>query len=218
MSSKLYMCIIIGLALFVPFITSGCAKENPGPESGIEKADSQPVETANDEEVVVKPVDDATTEDETGAGEEKIDQNRPFLAVSQEDVTVKWIEKGSLKMKAVAEEFTGDEVTRKGVLKNFKAELYENGKLTAELSAPRAEANAETRVVIATGGVTLKSMERNTVVRAAWIKWFSEDERVVGNGGVKVESTMGTIESAAFEADTTLRKVTLSDSAKKIDY
>ncbi len=39
----------------------------------------------------------------------------------------------------------------------------------------KAVADTVNRGVTATGGVTLKSVERNTVVKAAWIKWYEKE-------------------------------------------
>ncbi|MCE5200106.1 MAG: LPS export ABC transporter periplasmic protein LptC [Armatimonadota bacterium] len=138
----------------------------------------------------------------------------PKLQLSQQGVTLRWIENGSTRMSATAKEFKGNEITRVGELLHFSAQLYENGKLKATITAPKAVADTVNRVVTATGGVTLKSLERNTTVRASWMKWYAKEQKVVGNGGVKIDSTMGTMQGAAFVADTAMKTITIKDSAK----
>jgi len=140
----------------------------------------------------------------------------PRLELSQKTVTLRWIEKGLLRMSVTASEFNGDEVTRTGSLLDFSAKLYENGKLTAEMSAPKAVADTTNRIVTATGGVSLRSVERKTSIKAGWMRWFARENRVVGSGGVSIESTMGTVEAAAFEADTALKTISVKDTTKGI--
>jgi hypothetical protein len=138
----------------------------------------------------------------------------PQMDITQKGVSLRWVENGQLRMTARATFLTGNEVTRRGTLSNFSGELYENGKLTAAIRAPMVEVDEAKRIIIASGGVSLKSLERKTKVRAKWIKWYEKDQRVVGNGGVKIESTMGTLEGAAFVADTGLKSIKVFDLAK----
>ncbi|MHB9035634.1 MAG: LPS export ABC transporter periplasmic protein LptC [Armatimonadota bacterium] len=141
-------------------------------------------------------------------------ESGPTLEFKQQGVTLNWMEKGQVRMSAVATEVKGSEVTRVGELTDFSGKLYENGKLVATVVAPKAVADTVNRIVTATGGVTLKSMERNTTVKAQWMKWYAKDQKVVGDGGVKIESTMGTMQGAAFVADTGMKTITVKDSAK----
>lgn len=138
----------------------------------------------------------------------------PKLELTQKELTLRWVENGQLRMSAKAREGIVNEATRTAALLDFSAELYENGKLTASIKAPKAVADTANRIVTATGGVTLKSLERATVVHAQWVKWFAKEQRVIGNGGVTVDSTMGTMSSAAFEANTALKTLRLKGSAK----
>ena len=145
----------------------------------------------------------------------------PDLRAIGKSVTLRWIEKGKTSMNAKARRFEGNEVTRTGILLDFSAELYENGKLTTTMTAPKVIADEANRTLTATGGVTLESLDRGTVVKSEWIRWFSRDDRIVGNGGVKAVSNMGTgdryeMEGAAFEADTALKTLTIRDSAKAL--
>ena len=141
----------------------------------------------------------------------------PKIEFTQHGVTLRWSEKNGTQMTASAKSASFNEVTQVGTLLDFSAKLYENGKLTAAISAPRATADTAKRTILASGGVTLKSLERQTVVNAAWIKWNANTRKVVGNGGVRIKSTSGTVDGAAFVADTALKTLTVKDSAKGLD-
>ncbi len=138
----------------------------------------------------------------------------PLIEVEQKTVTLRWVEKGVLRMSAMAREGRIDELTKTGVLTGFSANLYENGKLTASMTAPKVKADTANRIVTATGGVVVKSTVRNATLRAGWVKWFARDQKLIGNGGVKIKTDMWEMESAAFVADTGLKTITLKNSAK----
>lgn len=120
-------------------------------------------------------------------------------------------------MTATTRELSWDESQQKGSAFDFSAKLYENGKLTATMTAPRAEVDTRSQIVLATGGVTLKSMERNTTIRAGWVKWYAKKKTAIGNGGVKIKTPTWDSEGAAFVADTTLKTFTVKDSAKGLE-
>ena len=140
----------------------------------------------------------------------------PLIKISQDKITIRWVEKNVLRMSAAAREVEGqiNEVTRTGVFRGFSADLYENGKITSSMTAPKVVVDTTNRVVTATGGVMLKSMERSTIVKAQWMKWYAKEQKVIGNGGVKIKSDAWDLQSAAFVADTGLKTITLKNSAK----
>ena len=147
----------------------------------------------------------------------------PEIKFIQTGITLKWTEKGKTRMSAKARQLEGNEVTQTGVLLDFSAELYENGKLTTTMTAPKVVADNAKRTVLATGGVVIKSLDRSTIVKSGWAKWFSREQKIVGNGGVKVTSTMGTndhyeMQGAAFETDTALKTIKIKNSAKGLIY
>jgi hypothetical protein len=138
----------------------------------------------------------------------------PKLGLIQKGVTLRWVEKGTLRMTATAKEFRGNEVTKKGELIDFSAQLYENGKPATTMTAPKVVADTANRIVTATGGVVMKSLSRDTVVKSQWAKWYEKKQKVVGDGGVTVTSDTWRAESAAFVADTGLKTLSLRDSTK----
>lgn len=116
-----------------------------------------------------------------------------------------------LRMVARATEFRGSEITKQGELLNFNAELYEKGKLTAKIAAPKAVADTEKRTVTCTGGVKLNSVVRKTTATAERVRWFSNRNKIVGDGGVTVTSTVGIMQANAFMADTALQTLVMKD-------
>lgn len=142
----------------------------------------------------------------------------PKLQMTQQGVTLSWIENGVVRMSAKAREGQINEVTKVGQLLDFSAKMFEDGKLTTTMSAPKVVADTEKRVVTATGGVTLKSLDRKTTVKAQWMKWYSRQHKVVGDGGVKITSEMGTMQGAAFVADTALKTLRVMNSAKGLEF
>jgi len=148
-----------------------------------------------------------------------VSEGMPNLKFVQKGVTLRWIEKNKNGMTAIARKFEGNEVTRKGVLVDFSAELFQDGKLTSSVTAPKVVADEANRTLTAAGGVTLKSLDRGTVVTCEWIKWSARENKIVGNGGVRVVSNVGggdryEMEGAAFEADTALKTLKIMNSPK----
>lgn len=137
----------------------------------------------------------------------RVELYTPEGNAARHSVTIKWAVKSGTKMTCSARSADFNEVTQVGTLVDFSAQLYENGRLTASVRAPRAVADAANRVIVASGGVVLKSLERATVVRAEWIKWDALSDRVTGNGGVSVESTNGSLHGTRITADTALKTI-----------
>lgn len=142
------------------------------------------------------------------------DDARSRLVGVQQTVNLKWYEKGKLRMLATASEGDVSAITKTGVLKQFSGKLYENGKLSSEMTAPKVMADSGKRTITAFGGVHLVSVSRKTVLDAEWIKWDSVSQRVVGMGNVKAKSENYEISGAAFETDTALKRVRVFNSAK----
>ena len=117
-------------------------------------------------------------------------------------------------MTATASNLSGNDISGVVVVKNFAGKLYQQGKLTATMRAPKALVDTARRVVTAVGGVTVKSLERDTIANSAWIKWSEKAQKLIGGGGVTVKSAaMGDMTGAAFEADTGLKSWKVTDGA-----
>jgi hypothetical protein len=132
------------------------------------------------------------------------------LKFATRKVNLTWQEGGKPKLTATARELTGNTVSGTAAMKQVSAQLYDKGKVVARLSAPLVEADEKTRVVTATGGVTITSAVPNTTIRtvnADWVKWYSREDKLVGNGGVTARGPVASIKAAAFVADTRLRTI-----------
>jgi hypothetical protein len=207
-----FIILLIAAALLVT--TVGCGRQHETKETTVpEKLARKEPEASETKKKTVynpsmqgnaKPAQDANPAKSVG----------PLIEVEQKTVTLRWVEKGVLRMSATAREGRINELTKTGVLTDFSANLYENGKLTASLTAPKVSADTVNRIVTATGGVTVKSTVRNTTLKAGWVKWFAREQKLIGNGGVKIKTDMWEMESAAFVADTGLKTLTLKNSAK----
>ena len=205
--------LILAGAAFL-FVVAGCGRQ----QTGASKPDAGKVA------VVASKMTESGGKAATGEQPPyKPDQpTRPTLELTQQGITLNWIEKGVLRMSATARELQGKEVFSTGLLTDFSGKMYENGKLTGTMTAPTVLVDMKTRVVTATGGVVLKLVENNAVVRSKWMKWYSKQQKIVGNGGVTINMTTGsdkqTLTGAAFVADTALKSLTVKDSTKGLDF
>ena len=205
-SSSLIVILVLGAVLSLGVV--GCAPEKPdaSPPGPTGKQSAAAAEANESRE---------SNAEKPQAAEQPGVEDGPKLAVIQKDATVNWSdESGRRRMSARAREIGWNEASLKGVALDFSAKLYENGKLTASISAPKAVIDTKDQTVTATGGVSMKSLERETSLTALWVKWFARKHKIIGNGGVKIESPTWKAEGAAFEADTGLENYRIMDSAK----
>ncbi|MCE5323435.1 LPS export ABC transporter periplasmic protein LptC [bacterium] len=198
--------IVLVLVGVMVLLVAGCGKRQPS-------VSQVPVAQASDNQAQTSQNKTDTEKKPQAYMLPRVDDG-PKLQFSQQGVTFSWVENGHVRMSASAKEVSGGEVTRIGRLTNFSGKLYENGKLVATMTAPKVIADTTKRIVTATGGVTLKSLERNTTVRSQWMKWYAKEQKVVGDGGVKINSTMGNMQGAAFIADTAMKSIRVMDSGK----
>lgn len=203
-SSKIFLILIL---LATALLMLGCARNHP-----VEKPS-----TSGASGLAIKRQAKSGKLEVTDKGKpvQNLDVQKkaiPKIGFIQKYVSLNWIDNGKTRMKAKSREFKGDEITRQGVFQDFSAELYENGKLTATLKAPKALVDGDKRMVIASGGVKMKSMERETSMIAEKVTWYAKQKKIVGSGGVKVNSTTGQITAAEIETDTTLSKISVRGS------
>lgn len=200
-------------------VMAGCAAKQPAVSTPPANAQSAATAGKADEATPANKATSKTVKEQPNLGEiEKPDLN-PKIEITQKGATLNWIDNnGKTKMSASLREVRGDLVSNVVAAYDFSGKLYENGKQTASLVAPKVVVDSDNQIVTATGGVTLTSAERNSVVKSSWMKYYAKQHRVVGNGGVKITSDMGTYEGAYFEADTDLRTFTLDSSAKGHKY
>jgi hypothetical protein len=206
MSRYLRFLLVFLLSLFVLAVL-GCSKNTPAvKDTASDAAMVEKKDTAKPEKP--KEIKDNKQVKAPVVEEDPI----PKIGFVQKYVSLNWVDNGKTRMKAKSREFRGDEITRQGVFKDFSAELYENGELTATLKAPKAVVDGQKRTVVASGGVQMKSMERNTSLVAEKVTWYAKEKKIIGSGGVKVDSTTGQITAAEIETDTTLRNIAVRGS------
>jgi LPS export ABC transporter protein LptC len=192
-----YAALLVVLLLVV--LLSGCRDSGGSKQSGKSSAAKDVPSGAG------KGVEPAKTARETPSSE--TDEKRPELKVVARQITMTWDEAGKTKMKATAREIVGNELTGTGMMKDAEVFWYDNGQLTTVMKAPQIEAQQSSKTLIATGGVVVRSIPRKTVVKSQWLKWYANEHKVIGNGGVTVTSDMGTINAAGLTADTELKTI-----------
>jgi hypothetical protein len=206
----MFRCFVLAALCACMAFAGGCARENAAapvkPRSLLVDGKSKP-----------DPPAAVPKNDNPGRPQIKVDLFTPKGNGAQRSVTLKWADKNGAKMTCSAKSADFNEVTQVGSLVDFSAQLYENGKLTASVRAPLATADTAKRIIVASGGVVLKSLERATVVNARWIKWNAGSDTVIGNGGVSIKSTNGSMEGAAFVADTALKTLKVMSSGKGLE-
>lgn len=147
--------------------------------------------------------------------EVKIDA--PIIKGSQRGVTLRWHGQNGNQMAASFQAGGLNTETQQGDVLDFCAQLYENDKLTASMKAPKATIDGQKHVVVASGGVVLRSLERQTIVHASQVKWYANKHKIIGLGGVTIQSPDGTANCAAVVADTSLKTFKLLSSAKGLE-
>lgn len=211
-SLKRRLALFCVLAAALLLLLAGC---------GSREISTSPEKKSANATLPVKNTGSDNTEKNTKPDKEQVEpvvDSGPKLELSQKGITLNWVDKGVIRMSANAAKGQIDEVTKVGVLYNFSAKLYENGRVTTTMTAPKVMADTVNRIVTATGGVTMTSLDRKTVVKSKWMKWYEKKQKVVGNGGVDIKSDTWNVQSAAFVADTALKNLTVQNSAEGLDF
>ena len=120
-----------------------------------------------------------------------------------------WQSGGQYVMRAKARELVADEVTGKASLKDGHAIMFKQGKEAALMSAKLIEADRRAMTLSATGGITVRSLMRNTQVRAQSVSWWRKDNRLSAAGGVSVTSSAGSISADRMDGDIDMKRITL---------
>jgi hypothetical protein len=198
--------MIWAAAIVVLIVLVGCGKG-----SDQSSVSSKPKEIRIDSSAITgKKIDNRKSQDDSSSKNSDVTIPEPQFKMTGQKISISWQENGQQKLTAKAIEATGNTISGKAALKKVNADLYENGKLVATLVAPLVEADEKTRVVTATGGVTITSKVPESTIRtveADWIKWYSKDGKLVGNGGVKARGPVTSMDASAFVADTRLRNI-----------
>ena len=72
-----------------------------------------------------------------------------------------------------------------GTLKGVSAVLFQNGKESARMVAPQAQGNNVQSIIVATGGVIVRSVAQpGTILRADTVTWYAQSNKIVAVGHV----------------------------------
>jgi hypothetical protein len=104
-----------------------------------------------------------------------------------------------------------------GTMKGISAVLFQNGAPSATMAAAQAKGNNVQNIIVASGGVVVKSLlEPGTILRADSVTWYQQKNQVVAVGHVYYKngkSGMTIIPSGALTANTSLKTVRSDDGA-----
>ncbi len=98
-----------------------------------------------------------------------------------------------------------------GLLKTAHAVLFKNGKPSAQMDADTMEADRQTRIVVGTGNVRLKSLQADAksnapALRADTMTWKHDTDEVRGKGNVLITNGPDvSLPGENFEGNTALR-------------
>lgn len=123
-------------------------------------------------------------------------------------VSIRWADQaGRPILEIEARSFSGSEVTGRGELKDAVCRLYRGGEQAGVVSAPSVVVDGAKRVLMASGGVTVKSADGENFARARSVSWDAHRQVITGRGGVAVRWRGASLEGDEFTADTGLGRV-----------
>lgn len=97
-----------------------------------------------------------------------------------------------------------------GTLIGITAMLFEKGKLAAKMKAPKAVGNSATQTIVATGRVTVTSLQQpGTTLKADKITWHAKTNKIVATGNVIYHNAKNgvTMRVPSLNADTVLKSL-----------
>lgn len=195
--------VYLGALILTLGILAGCGRPADKQDTKVENT-TAPVKKAE------QPAHKPDKAQPASAAAEHIKQAETRLKISSRKISLTWAQNGQTKLEATAIELTGDTAAGTAAMKSVSASLYDKGKIVAKMAAPLVMADEKTRIVTATGGVTITStVPESTIktVKAQWIKWYLRQDKLVGNGGIHAQGPVSTIDAAAFVADTRLKTI-----------
>jgi hypothetical protein len=132
------------------------------------------------------------------------------ISVTGKTIRLTWQEEGKPSFDAHAKELVGDTLVGTASLKNVNADMYDKGQLVGKMTAPVVSADEKSRVVVATGGVTITLTSKVSSIRtlkAQRVKWYTRQDRIVGDGGVVAKGPTVSMKAEVFVSDSRLQKV-----------
>lgn len=199
---------LVFITLTAALVLGGCGRDSAGPNQSANNAEKP------------RPANGQSRAPDSGPPAETV--SSPPLKLVQKEISLKWVDKGVLRTSLTAASVGAQLVNGRGEIvgemQGVSAKLYDGGKLSATMTAPKAVVDTPSRTITATGGVVVDSVTRNTVIKCDWAKWHERKSMIVGNGGVSINSETLKAEAAAFVYDIRSQKLSLHNSAKGLDY
>ena len=123
-------------------------------------------------------------------------------------INVQWRDSAGRPMLMVAaENLEGKEVGQKVVLQKAVCRFYQDGKLSATMTAPRIEADGEKRTLMASGGVMVKTPGGESYARSDSALWEAARRTIHGKGNVVVMWRGAELTGDEFVADMELGRI-----------
>ena len=119
-----------------------------------------------------------------------------------------WQEDGKYIMRASAGRLTGEE-QGKLELRDARVTLYREGSEAVKVSAPVISADTQGKTLAARDGVVVDSIAGDTRVTVGSLLWRYREGKMIGEGGVRVSSSLGEVTGDRLVADTKLDRVVL---------
>lgn len=139
----------------------------------------------------------------------------PEVKLETSDVKLEWAGKDGKVMTSYAKGFEGNQKDSILVLHDFTATLYEKGKKSCTLEAPKAILDVNKQEIKVINGVRLTSLISKSTLVANKILWKSKKNKVYAEDAV-LTTTYGSITGKFFILDTKLETFEVSDKSKNI--
>lgn len=132
-----------------------------------------------------------------------------FPRVEVERTTVTTVDtQGRRQWELRADEVVVDGVSNTAVLTKVQGTYFQRGKPEISFSAARGTFNANTRVVVLTGGVRARAAS-GRAMEADSVEWIPKTQQVIATGGVVFRQKGLTLRADRLTADTSLRHANL---------
>jgi hypothetical protein len=133
---------------------------------------------------------------------------RQAVEIQGAKINVQWRDSAGQPMLEVsANSLKGKEVGQKVVLQKALCRLYQDGKLSAVMTAPRIEADGEKRTLAASGGVLVKASDGESYAKSRSAVWDADHRIIRGKGNVLVKWRGAELTGDEFTADTELGRI-----------
>ncbi len=178
---------LILIAVFAAVVPAGCGRKTPA------KPAPKPAPTAG------RPAEHER---------KKIEAKFEGARVTWDDDQGKRLWEAGFRSATAAEADGSARVELSGV----EAVLYRDGEVTSRMVAPRVVADSARKEIRASGGVKVTSLADGSTTAAEEMVWKPKENKLVGNGGVRMDKGNIHIRARSITTDTALKKAKLSNA------